>query len=47
MKKCHSCEGKGFKLEQWSTYKQTYRGFGLYSNGVKVSCNKCYGKGKR
>lgn len=47
MKKCHTCDGKGFELLQWSTYKLKVRGFGLYSKSAKVPCKKCYGKGRR
>ncbi|WP_180953945.1 hypothetical protein [Bacillus sp. M6-12] len=48
MKKCHKCNGRGFLLERLTTIKTSGKlGFGLYENGIKVPCTKCFGKGHK
>lgn len=45
-KKCKACDGKGFKFETITKIKDTGKyGFGLYEDGVKLTCIKCFGKG--
>lgn len=45
MKKCKICKGKGFIFDKITMIKDGKLGFGLYENGVKVTCFKCFGKG--
>jgi DnaJ-class molecular chaperone len=47
MKKCHKCSGKGFILDNFLAVKMNVNGFSFYEKGIKVPCQKCYGKGKR
>lgn len=45
MKKCKKCNGRGFIFDKIITIKDGRLGFGLYENGIKVPCTKCFGKG--
>lgn len=48
MKKCHSCNGRGFIFSKLFEVKDSIKlGFGLHEKGIKKPCQKCSGKGFR
>ncbi|RKO61724.1 hypothetical protein [Caldibacillus debilis] len=47
MRKCKSCQGKGFIFDKIIMIKDGKLGFGVYENGIKLPCKKCFGKGMK
>jgi hypothetical protein len=44
MKKCKFCSGKGFTMKG-ITYLSHGTGFGFKTKNIKLTCEKCFGKG--
>ncbi|HDR7001829.1 TPA: hypothetical protein QCW13_005068 [Bacillus cereus] len=45
VRKCKSCNGKGFVFSKSYSIKENRFGFGLQETGIKIPCLKCFGKG--
>lgn len=47
VRKCKSCNGKGFVFSKDYEIREDRFGFGfgLRETGIKITCSKCFGKG--
>ncbi|HFJ9281537.1 TPA: hypothetical protein ACGW6Z_005841 [Bacillus cereus] len=45
VRKCKSCNGKGFVFSKDYEIREDRFGFGLRETGIKITCAKCFGKG--
>ncbi|MDT3494921.1 hypothetical protein NLU03_10800 [Bacillus toyonensis] len=45
VRKCKSCNGKGFVFSESYKIREDRFGFGLRETGIKITFSKCFGKG--